>query len=491
MLKCSTLCGPVLLTAFAAAPLYAQTHRVEAPERVTRAVAVYEWTGDLAKPSAARLVPVSLFIDGHFEDAGVYLTQPVPFALQTGNIYSIEEAGHSEGTVDLEYARNVVTHRSATDDNPVAAWFGYGTFKPPAAAPKAPALHASTHPAIIVSSSDDDRPHFVNRSPAADTSSTGKTSSTSSDSTKPADDDPDRPHMTRRNSSDSGNSSDSTSTSTGDVPADDPDRPTLRHRDPKQDAQRRKQDSGSAVTGMSTSLNDDPNRPTMRRGKPAGLATTAELKTLPPNLHQVAAVSDAANREPHLFAREWATPTERAATLLQFETLAQPRIANYITLNHLTLPPAAAPPATNQAPKTTTRKSTRKTTATKTAPQPPPAPPIPLSNEQVTPYTLSYDGPPTFVYTVEAAVTAGGPVYLTLVAQRLPSGELQVALSSITDATHLDRTPWLRLVDAVDPDAGHRASLLFELRAQSTRQFALYRLTSATAEQIFVSGVIE
>jgi len=32
---------------------------------------------------------------------------------------------------------------------------------------------------------------------------------------------------------------------------------------------------------------------------------------------------------------------------------------------------------------------------------------------------------------------------------------------------------------------------LFTMRAQSTRQFALYRLTSATAEQIFVSGVIE
>jgi hypothetical protein len=488
MLNRSSLCGPVLL-AVLAAPLYSQTHRVAAPERVTRAVAVYEWTGDLAKPAAARLVPVSLFIDGHLEDAGVYLTQPVPFALQTGNIYSIEEAGRSEGTIDLEYARNVSTHRSATDDNPVTAWFGYGNFKPLPPEPKAPALHASEHAPVIVASSDPDRPHFVNRSPAADTSSNGKTTSTSSDSTKPADGDPDRPHMNRRSGSNSGSTP--PSTSTGDVPADDPDRPTLRHRDPKQDAQRRKQDSGSAVTGMNTSLNDDPSRPTMRRGKPAGLTTTAELKTLPPNLHQIAAVSDAANREPHLFAREWATPTERAATVLQFETLAQPRIANYIAINQLTLPPTATPQPTEQKPKTTARKSTHKNTAAKVSPQPPAAPPVPLSNEQLTPYTLSYDGPPTFVYTVEADVAAGGPVYLTLIAQRLPSGDLQVALSSITDATHLDRTPWMRLVDAVDPDAGHRASLLFELRAQSTRQFALYRLTSATAEQIFVSGVIE
>jgi len=496
MLKCSSFGGPVLLAALLVAPVCAQTHRVAAPEHVTRAVAIYEWTGDLAKPTAARLVPVSLFINGHLEDAGVYLTQPIPFALQTGNVYSIEEAGRSEGTVDLEYARNVVTHRSATDDNPVTAWFGYGNFKPTPAEPKAPALHASAHPAAIVASSDPDRPHFAGRSAPSTTTSTtspDKTTPATSDSTKPTDDDPDRPHMTRRDNSDSGSTSGSTSTttSTGDVPADDPDRPTLRHRDPKQDAQRRKQDSGSAVTGMSTSLNDDPSRSTMRRGKPAGLTPTAELKSLPPNLHQVAAVSDAANREPHLFAREWATPTERAATLIQFQTLAQPRVANYITINHLTLPPTATTPAANQTPKTTARKSTHRSTAAKAAPIPQTPPPVVLSNEQLTPYTLSYDGLPTFVYTAEVAVTTGGPVYLTLVAQHLPSGDLQVSLSSITDATHLDRTPWMRLVDAVDPDAGHRASLLFELRAQSTRQFALYRLTSATAEQIFVSGVIE
>ena len=76
-------------------------------------------------------------------------------------------------------------------------------------------------------------------------------------------------------------------------------------------------------------------------------------------------------------------------------------------------------------------------------------------------------------------------------AQRLASNQFQVSLVSITDAGHLDRTPWLRLVDAVDPDASHRASLLFELRAQSSRQFALYRVVSTNAEQTFVTGTIQ
>ena len=75
------------------AHLQAQMHKVEKPERVTRAIGVYEWTGDLTKPTAARLVPVSLFLEGHFEDAGVYLARPVPFTLQTGDVYSVERAG--------------------------------------------------------------------------------------------------------------------------------------------------------------------------------------------------------------------------------------------------------------------------------------------------------------------------------------------------------------------------------------------------------------
>ena len=52
-------------------PLRAQMHKVEAPERVTRAISVYEWTGTLPKPTAARLIPVSVFIDGKYQDGGV------------------------------------------------------------------------------------------------------------------------------------------------------------------------------------------------------------------------------------------------------------------------------------------------------------------------------------------------------------------------------------------------------------------------------------
>ena len=131
------------------------------------------------------------------------------------------------------------------------------------------------------------------------------------------------------------------------------------------------------------------------------------------------------------------------------------------------------------------------------------AAPLVLQHAEVAGYTLSYGGLPTFVYSAATAATPAGQtglggaaathpvVYVTLVAQRLPSGELQVALGNITDSTHLDRGPRLRLVDAVDPDDSHRASLLFELRGATSRQFALYRLTTAQAEQTFTTASLE
>jgi hypothetical protein len=46
-------------------------------------------------------------------------------------------------------------------------------------------------------------------------------------------------------------------------------------------------------------------------------------------------------------------------------------------------------------------------------------------------------------------------------------------------------------VDAVDAEASNRASLLFELRGQQSRQFALYRVIGEQAQQSFVTGTTQ
>lgn len=508
---------------FAPVLLSAQTHKVAAPERVTRAIAVYEWTGPIEKPTADRLVPVSLFINGRMEDADVYLARPVPLALQNGNIYEVDEAGLKKGVFDVDHARNSQSFTKEIADTSASGWYGFGTFRAPTASAKAHALQPSKQLPTISSTGDSARPRFSSKdekaaTTAAQTAPTNVPSKSGGDST-----DSDRPQLKKQ--------SDQTSTTSTDRSKDDDiDRPTLRKRDPAEDAQRRKAASQSGVRGPETSLNDDPDRPTMRHGKSASAENAQDLTGLPADMHQSAAVSDAANRPEHLFAREWESPSERADTMARLAGLARPLVTKYIAQNQLvigtpvvtttTAAPAiptaiATPPSSaddenapklqrgvpkeyqkaTPSPKTppsakAPAASRRAATAARPASNRAVAQPLVLGNEQLTPYTLSYGGLPTFVYSAQAALKTGGPVYVTLVAQRMVSGEYQVALSSVTDASHLDRTPWLRLIDAVDPDASHRASLLFELRGQTSRQFALYRLTSAQAEQTFLTNAM-
>jgi hypothetical protein len=113
---------------------------------------------------------------------------------------------------------------------------------------------------------------------------------------------------------------------------------------------------------------------------------------------------------------------------------------------------------------------------------------ITLADEDLKSYTLSYGGAATYVYQANTVETGSVMRYVTIVAQDDGMGQLKVALASATDAAHLDRTPWMRLIGPVDVEASNRASLLFELRGQSARQFGLYRVIAAKPEQIFLTG---
>ena len=581
------------LMAAAAAVAHGQMHHVDAPERVTRAIGVYEWTGELNKPSAARFVPVSLFIDGHFEDAGLYLARPVPFALEPGDVYSLEHAGEPQGLLDLDFAHRVVTGNALADDNPEGAWYAYGKFTPEAP-PRQPNLRPAAHPSKIQSSAgpntpagaklpaadaDSGEPHLGRRNPGTSTSPSSAPSSAPSSV-------PPSGSSAPQSSTSASNGSGSSSTTT-DSSADDTDRPTLRRRDPSQDAARQRV-SGKAsklasVTAAGPALGDDPDRPILGHNS-AGNSSIPELTGLPPDLHQAVAVSDAAHRDAHLFARAWDTPAERADTQTAMAALAKARLAEYLTVNQLvassaplpsqavvavaeqpaaTAPPVAAaaadqdtgpaappklqrgipgsyqkktpatapPSASGTAPASPSTATANSSTApanssrvasaaaakpaaghastsahplhrTAKSASPHPAP-LTLGQEEISGFSLSYGGLPTFVYTAAASVQPAKPstatvvagkdliAYVTVVAQRLPTGELQVALSAATDSAHLDRGPRLRLVDAVDPDDSHRASLLFELRGAASRQFALYRLASVHAEQTFTTASLE
>jgi hypothetical protein len=466
------------------APLHAQTHKVAPPEKIVRAVGVYEWTGDMAKPAASRLIPVSLFINGKLEDAAVYLARPVPFALATGNVYELDQGGIALGTLDLAFARHLVaTGAAATpyDDG----WFGYGKFVPPTP-PKASTLRpAKTLSVINGIDEDDDRPHFSARSaqPGSGDTATPTSGAPAASTDTPAED-PDRPTLHRT----TGSADQTASSSSGETPANDPDRPTLRRHSP-QDAGRNsasQPDANSAVA----SLNDDPNRPLLHRGKPISALTDADIPKLAglpadQDLHQMVAVSDAANRPSHDFSRAWVDEAEHQAILAKMQAAARAQITAYEAAN---APAAASAPAPKPSTPPDMRHPNSKLRHAVAQETPPPPAPVPLLDEQLKGYTLSYGGAATYVYSAHTDGLGSTMRFVTLVAQVDMNGEPAIAIKSVTDAAHLDRAPRMRLVGAVDAEASNRASLLFELRAQNSRQFALYRVIGARAEQTFLTG---
>src|ERR1700678_1605829 len=158
----------LVLTALTTSAL-GQMHKVAKPEQVVRAIGVYEWTGDLTKPPASRLIPVSLYIEGKFEDAGVYVARPIPFALLPGNVYILQTAGIDKGTLDLAYARHLQAIESTGDLAYDDGWFGYGSVKPLAPPRRPVALKPSKNLPVIATSSNG--PHFSAK-PADSTSST-------------------------------------------------------------------------------------------------------------------------------------------------------------------------------------------------------------------------------------------------------------------------------------------------------------------------------
>ena len=77
--------------------------------------------------------------------------------------------------------------------------------------------------------------------------------------------------------------------------------------------------------------------------------------------------------------------------------------------------------------------------------------------------------------------------YVTVIAQPDFYGKAQILLKQVTTDDSLDVIPRMRLIDAVDTQGNSRGDLLFELRGQTYRQFAIYRVAGGQATQVFVT----
>ncbi len=185
-------------------------------------------------------------------------------------------------------------------------------------------------------------------------------------------------------------------------------------------------------------------------------------------MKQTVAVSDAVDRPEHLWNYTWANPEDEDKMKDAMETLARSALGIDAT------PAAPARRATSTA---ATHRSTK--------PAPPPAP---LLVEQFRVFQLAYDGGATLVLSAHTSGTGANEKFVTLIAQPDLYGGVAVLAKNVTDAASLDLTPRMHLIDAVDAEADNRGELLFELRGNNQRQFALYRVLRGDASRIFLSA---
>lgn len=521
-----------LLAATATAQYPGRVTKPDTPAPTLRAVGVLEWVGEPGKPSASRLVPVSVYDGQQLNDGAIYLNRPEPLALAGGTEYELQSDGKAVRLFDVFSAGELHD-----------AWVGFGAVKALPAAEAVKAANAFNTSSLLNGgeSADDDKPVLKRKHPkGTDTddagagkgssggSSSGSSSGGSSGASSGSGDsptlkrkgdggsaagtstDPDQPTLKRKSGDDSGSGG---QTAKGDV---DPDRPTIRRA-------RKSSEAGMLET---SNLAPDPDRPRLKHGKPAGLDTSESprLDGMPANLQQAVAVSDAANRAEHPWKYTWANPDDELKMKAALEAIARTALG----LDTPAAPPSAAAKSTPAAAKAGARKKTSMLHAE------PAAEAAELTDEQFRVFELTYGATATLVLTAasprpadaasddarttpqadetpvikrgkptsapsasatskagsKAAKPAAKPApqkFVTLIAQPDLYGGILVLYKSTTDAAHLDETPRMRLIDAVDAMGDNRGELLFELRGAGQRQFALYRVLRGSAEQLFAT----
>jgi hypothetical protein len=408
------------------------------------------------------------------QDGGVYLARPQPLALQGGVEYILQRDGSRIGLFDIQNA-----------GQEEGSWVGFGTWrampssKPVAVAPAKvdeedvasdrPTLHRKRGSSSSGSDSDSgapappadpDRPTLHKKTSTDDSGSSTSAGNTNSGGTNSGST---SSGSTSTGGNTSGNSSGTSSTST--ASSSDPDRPTLKRGKAKQEV-----DEGY-VESLATAT--DPNRPKLQRGKSdggVGPVVTPTLMGMPSNMEQTVAVSDPRNKPEHPWVFSWADPADELKMKADLENIARTALG-------LSGPATPAPKKTG----TTAATARAKHTAA-------PVEPAALAGEEFRVFELAYGSGATLVLTAHTDDPPEKQKFVTLIAQPDLYGSLLVLFKSVTDAAHLDDTPRMRLIDAVDAMADNRGELLFELRGSTQRQFALYRVMRGTVEKLFVTS---
>ncbi len=443
-------------------------------KRGPRAIALVEFLPG----GGTRLVPIALWIDGHFYDASLYGANPEPMALQPETLYQALAYGEPAGWFTVTTPRDV-------DGN----WVAEGQWKPETPLEARIAQQAAKQPkpkGQDVLSDDPGRP-VLRRPGASDTASpsAGQSGAPASNS--------------GGNSTPSGGAGSTANSNAPPKSDDDPDRPTLKASPPSSSSapsnakptlgdntqQAKARPPASNTPPAASPDEDDPNRPVLRRGRPAEQPAPAATASSDANVGKTAspaaaggaavpgtsakptqaprayaAISDAGNYETRSLLYGMAT-NERQSLGEPMSRMAMDEVRKYAGKhNGPALPKTAA-----------------------------------ITDYDLHGFDLDYSNSPTLVLSAKLAVapakdTHGGEFdyFVTVVAKVDLNGTPQKIFSVVSDTNHLDAYPRMQIIDAVDADANGRGDLLFRQYSDTGISYALFRVFPYQMEKIFEGG---
>jgi hypothetical protein len=413
------------------------------------------------KGKKARFTPIAIMMDGKFYDAGAYKADPVPLALDFGNVYEAFRSGVSQGIFTITQPGQL-NH----------VWIAEGTWIP--AGERVPEKHKKYSTPVIA---DDDKngPPVLHRRQPADSDS-------SSDADKDKDKDKDKKDQQKP------------ATAPTSSPTTNPPTPDTT----KAPASPEPAKAAAPSRSASDEQIEDPNRPRLRRGKPdaseqhepfttfdapgdttssaasaasstAGKDVTAKNSTAtPPPIVVIPAISDTGGPDPRPYIYDL-KPAEEAIYRTKMLDLAITQLQ-------------ARANATAKETAPANKKSSANKTSSKSSPQ---SPKPKFDDVSLRIFDLSNSNEPVLVLsaktqppTTSATGSSAEPKEITLIARTNLEGELQKLFFSQTDSHHLDVSPRMELIDAVDADGDGRGELLFRRTFDDGSAYAIYRVTS-------------
>jgi hypothetical protein len=435
-----------------------------------------------SKGKKARFTPIAIMVDGKFYDASAYKANPVPLALDYGNVYEAFRSGVSQGIFTITQPGQL-NH----------IWIAEGSWTPAGDRVKEGRKKYST-PVIV----DDDRngpPVLHRRHPADSDSDKNTNKDTNKDKDKnTADQQKPATTSTPSPATNPPTTSSTPATPNASVPA------TPAETKPTPSPEPAKPAAPSTSASNDEQI-QDPNRPRLRRGKPdpseehepfttfdtpalaaptaapgaasASTAKDATTKNAPMAIVVIPAISDVGGPDPRPYTYDL-KPAEEAIYRNKMLDLAATQLQ------------ARANAAAKEAAAANKKSSSGKSSKSKSTTQSP-EPKFEDVNLRI--FDLSNSNEPILVLSAKIQPPATSatspsdpkeiaPKEITLIARTNLEGELQKLFFSQTDSHHLDVSPRMELIDAVDADGDGRGELLFRRTFDDGSAYAIYRVTS-------------